>query len=112
MNYSGAPFTASVVVAATPAVIKFDLGFIPSVVMITNRTNGASAIYTNKMADASLHVLSNGAGTAAFLTSAGVTPVVGDVEESAGFNLGTAANINDTATEVLDVIAFPALSVA
>lgn len=108
MNYNAAPFRESVTVAGTPAVIKFDCGFIPALVLVMNRTNGAYGVYSSTQADGSLHQVTDGAGAATFATSDGITPVTGDAENQKGFTLGTLANFNDTASEVLDIVAFPA----
>jgi len=107
MQYNNAPFKKRVTVAGTPAEIKFDCGFIPGLVIIINQTNSAFGIYTSEMADASLNQITDGAGTSARPTAAGITPVTGDAENQKGFTLGTLANFNDTGSEVLDVFAWP-----
>ncbi len=107
MNYNASPYKVTKTVAGTPAEIFCDCGFIPAMVIITNRTNGAFGVYMATMADGSLNQISDGTGTSAMRTSAGVTPVAGDPETKKGFTLGTVANFNDAAAEVLDIVAFP-----
>lgn len=100
-------------VAAGAPIVNFALGAKPARVEIFNVTSGATAVWTNTMADGS-HMLVTGT-SAGFVTSKGVSVLSGAVDASTGlpiadgFSLSTAmVDINDTAAEVLHITAFTA----
>lgn len=81
---------------ATGAALDVEVGFRPKYVKFVNATTGASAEWSDTMADAS--VVTHDTGVDAVDTAQGVTP--GD----SGFSLGTNAVVN-TSTNIVHFIA-------
>lgn len=85
-------------VSATAALIEVTtIGFVPSIVRVQNQDNQCALEYRKQMADDS-GIKKVAAGTRTNITSDGITPITG---EFPGFSIGTLADINDAAGEIL-----------
>jgi len=109
MNYGGQPAIRQATVAATPAAISLELGFVPSIVMVTNLTTGAKALWTNLDDDASAYVESAGASGSGGVGAKAIDGIsrLDEDNMAQGIKLGTLTDFNDTADEVLQFICFP-----
>lgn len=91
------PNVATGTVTGTGSAISISTGFRPKEIRIYNRTQKATGIWNDAMADASaLLTIDSGVGTTdlSFVTSAGLTP------SPLGFTIGTNAALN-TASDVI-----------
>jgi hypothetical protein len=83
--------------------VRFDTGGVPALVLVMNITNGKLGIYTSKSTSGKISVVGS-AGE----KSNGITPNTDGEDPTIpqGFSLGLATDLNDTAAEVLHVVAF------
>jgi len=89
---------------ATNAIMNIELGFIPSKVVITNRTSLARLEWNENLPAGNFYK-TVAAGTRTLETSGGITLIDGSDKESAlgqGFVIPVLADINDAA-EILDI---------
>lgn len=96
--------TGKITCANPAAAIYVEVGFVPSKVEILNQTQLATGEWNKNLTDA-YYFKRITDGTLSLVTSAGITPFVGDMDHKAGFIIGTDAVLN-TAADVLYFTAY------
>lgn len=93
--------TGTIRATAAPLAVR-KVGFVPKKVRVFNKTSLAMMIWNQEMkADGSEWKKQTAAGATTLESSDGITALAGTSTEPPGFQIGAAADINDTATEDL-----------
>lgn len=105
MSYDATLQNFKVTVAATPALIEFEVGAVPSRIEVENLSTGAFGSWSAQMNDGALFVKSDGGGGGGvgLKTADGITVINNTEDKVQGFSLGTLADFNDNAGEELSV---------
>lgn len=96
----GSRYVTNTINATAATLAVRTIGFKPKKVRITNQTSLYTVEWMEGMADASAFEITN-AGAKTLETSDLITPLDPDSNGNPGFQVGTRANINDAAGEVL-----------